>query len=128
MPQIPENLRYTNDHEWVLAEGDSWSVGITETAANQLGDLVFVQLPKVGDLLTKGQAFGVVESVKAVSDLFAPISGRVLAINEDLEASPEDVNTDPYGDGWLIRIQPSDKGELKELMDAAAYQKFIEES
>lgn len=128
MSQIPDNLRYTNDHEWVRPEGDSWTVGITQFAANQLGDVVLVELPKVGDLLTLGQSFGTIESVKSVAELFAPVSGRVLEINEELESDPENVNTDPYGDGWLIRIQPSDKEELKELKDAAAYQKFTSEN
>ncbi len=127
MSQIPENLRYTNDHEWVQASGDSWTVGITDTAQRQLGDIVYIELPKAGDLLTKGQAFGSIESVKAVSELYAPVSGRVLEINQALGDAPENVNTKPYGDGWLIRIQPSDKGELDELMDAAAYEKFTKE-
>lgn len=124
MSQIPQELRYTKDHEWVRPEGDSWTVGITQFAANQMGDVVMVELPKVGDLLTLGQEFGTVESVKSVSELFAPVSGRVLEVNETLGTDPELVNTDTYGDGWFIRIQPSDKDELKELMDAAAYEKF----
>jgi glycine cleavage system H protein len=125
MSNIPEDLRYTKDHEWVRPEGDSWTVGITQFAASQMGDVVMVELPKVGDLLTLGQEFGTVESVKSVSELFAPVSGRVLEVNETLSDDPELVNTDTYSDGWFIRIQPSDKDELKELMDAAAYEKFI---
>lgn len=127
MADIPENLSYTNDHEWLDKSGDSWRVGITQTAANQLGDVVMVELPKEGDLLTKGQAFGTVESVKAVSELFAPVSGKVTKVNDALTSSPEDINSDPYGDGWLIEIQPSDKTEADDLMNAAAYQKFTSE-
>lgn len=126
MSQIPTNLRYTSDHEWVLADGDAWTVGVTDAAQKQLGDIVYLELPKAGDLLTKGQAFGSIESVKAVSDLYAPISGKVLEVNPELESSPEDVNSDPYGDGWIIRVQPSDKSELNELMDAAAYHKLVD--
>lgn len=124
MSEYPSDLRYTNDHEWVRPSGDSWRIGITQFATNQLGDVVMVELPKVGDLVTKGQSFGTVESVKSVSELFAPISGRVTAINEELAGSPEDVNSDPYGDGWLIEIQASDASEKDDLMDAAAYEKF----
>lgn len=124
MSEYPSNLRYTNDHEWVRPEGDAWRIGITKFAANQLGDVVMVELPKVGDLVTKGQSFGTIESVKSVSELFAPISGRVSAVNDELQTSPEEVNTDPYGDGWLIEIQASDASEKDDLMDSAAYEKF----
>jgi glycine cleavage system H protein len=125
MAELPKAYRYTNDHEWLHPEGDAWRIGITQFAANQLGDVVMVELPNEGDLVTKGQEFGTVESVKAVSELFAPVSGRVAAVNKALEGDPELVNTDSYGEGWLIEIQPTDKGELDELMDVGAYDQFI---
>lgn len=124
---IPENLRYTNDHEWVLPEGEAWTVGVTEFAQRQLGDIVMAELPKVGDLLTKGQEFGTLESVKAVSELFAPVSGRVVEVNSDLEGEPELINSDSYGEGWLIKVQPSDKSELDELLTASAYDQLIKD-
>jgi glycine cleavage system H protein len=127
MSEFPSDLRYTNDHEWVRPAGDSWRIGITAFAANQLGDVVMVELPKVGDLVTKGQVFGSIESVKSVSELFAPVSGRVSAVNEGLQSSPENVNNAPYGDGWLIEIQASDASEKDDLMDSAAYGKFTTE-
>ena len=128
MAEHPKDLRYTNDHEWLRPEGDAWRIGITQFAANQLGDVVMVELPNEGDLVTKGQEFGTIESVKAVSELFAPVSGRVSAVNKALEGEPELVNTDSYGEGWLITIQPTDKGELEELMDAAAYDQLVKEA
>jgi len=117
----PDDLCYTSDHEWIRPEGDEATVGITEFARDQLGDVVFVELPNVGSLLTRGAAFGVVESVKAVSDLFAPASGEVVARNEALFDAPEAINQSPYGDGWMIRLRLSIPAELDELMDAAAY-------
>ena len=122
---VPADLRYTSDHEWVRIEGDSAIVGITAYAAEQLGDIVFVELPDVGRALEQFAAFGVVESVKAVSDLFAPLSGEVTATNPGLVASPESVNSDPYGDGWMIRIRIADSTQLGELLDAAAYDALV---
>lgn len=127
MAELPKTFRYTNDHEWLNPEGDAWKIGITQFAANQLGDVVMVELPNEGDLVTKGQSFGTVESVKAVSELYAPISGRVSAVNKELEGEPELVNTAPYSEGWLIEIQPTDKGELDELMDVTAYDTFTKQ-
>jgi glycine cleavage system H protein len=121
----PTDLRYTRDHEWVRVDGDEATVGITQYAADQLGDIVFVELPDAGRALEEAKAFGVVESVKAVSDLFAPVSGEVTAINGSLAADPELVNSDPYGDGWMIEIRPAASVEealsASNLLDAAAY-------
>jgi len=125
MSDIPSDLRYTNDHEWLRTAGTAWRVGITQFAVNQLGDITIVELPKVGDLVTKGQQFGSIESVKSVSDLLAPVSGRVIAVNEALKDSPENVNESPYDAGWMIDIEPSDKAELDELMTPAAYTTLV---
>jgi glycine cleavage system H protein len=125
MSNFPSDLRYTNDHEWVRVQGSSWRVGITQFAVDALGDITLVDLPKDGDQVTKGQRFGTVESVKSVSDLYAPVSGRVVAVNAGLKDAPEDVNADPYGKGWMIEIEPNDKGELEELMTADAYTKHV---
>ncbi len=122
---FPTDLKYTNDHEWLRAQGTGWRVGITQFAVDQLGDITLVDLPKEGDQVTKGQKFGVIESVKSVSDLYAPVSGRVVGINAALKDSPEDVNGDPYGKGWMIDIEPTDKGEMDDLMDVAAYQTHV---
>jgi glycine cleavage system H protein len=122
---VPAELRYTKDHEWVRVEGDEATVGITEYAASQLGDIVFVELPEVGRSLTQFAAFGVVESVKAVSDLFAPLTGSVSATNDGLAGSPEQVNSDPYGEGWMIKVTLSNAGEVDELLDANAYDALI---
>ena len=124
---VPTDLRYTKDHEWVRIEGDQATVGITEYAASQLGDIVFVELPDAGRKLDQHATFGVVESVKAVSDLFAPISGEVLATNDALTSAPELVNGEPYGSGWMIRIRLADPGEADGLLDAAAYDALIAE-
>jgi glycine cleavage system H protein len=118
---VPSDLRYTKDHEWVRVDGDEATVGITEYAASQLGDIVFVELPDAGRSLEQFAAFGVVESVKAVSDLFAPVSGDVAAANGALAGSPELVNSDPYGEGWMIRLTLTKREELDELLDATAY-------
>ena len=118
---VPSDLRYTKDHEWVRLDGGEATVGITEYAAGQLGDIVFVELPDVGRHLDQFAAFGVVESVKAVSDLYAPISGDVSARNETLAGSPELVNSDPYSEGWMIRLTLAAAEEIDELLDAAAY-------
>jgi glycine cleavage system H protein len=122
---VPLDLRYTKDHEWVRVEGDDATVGITEYAAGQLGDIVFVELPDAGRKLEQFATFGVVESVKAVSDLFAPVSGEVGAANDALTASPELVNTDPYGAGWMIRLRIERPDEVDELLDATAYDALI---
>jgi len=124
---FPEDLKYTEEHEWVLLEGELVSIGISDFAQDQLGDVVFVELPEVGDRVEIGKAFGVVESVKAVSDIYAPLAGEVVEVNVDLPDSPELINTSPYEDGWMIRIKPDDPAELDDLMDASAYQAFIEE-
>jgi len=124
---VPTDLRYTKDHEWVRVDGDEATVGITEYAAGQLGDIVFVELPDAGKTLTQHATFGVVESVKAVSDLFAPVSGEVTATNEALSGSPELVNGQPYGDGWMIRVRLADPIEADGLLDAAAYDALVAE-
>ena len=122
---VPADLRYTKDHEWVRLDGAEATVGITAYAAEQLGDIVFVELPEGGRSLSQFAAFGVVESVKAVSDLFAPLSGEVTTTNDALGGSPELVNSDPYGDGWMIRVRLSEPGEVDELLDAPAYDALI---
>jgi glycine cleavage system H protein len=124
---IPEDVRYTREHEWVRTKGARLVVGITDFAQDQLGDVVFVELPGVGDAVKKGEAFGVVESTKAVSELFAPVSGRVVEVNEPLTDAPETINDDPYEEGWMIVVEPSDGKEVDALMDAKAYRAFVEE-
>jgi glycine cleavage system H protein len=121
MTSIPTDLRYTSDHEWLRAAGSAWRVGITQFAVDQLGDITLVDLPREGDLVTKGQRFGTIESVKSVSDLYAPVSGRVTAINATLKDSPEQVNSEPYGAGWMIELEATEKSELDELMSPEAY-------
>ena len=123
---FPTDLRYTHDHEWLKAAGTSWRVGITQFAVDQLGDITLVDLPKEGDLVTKGQRFGTIESVKSVSDLYAPVSGTVVKVNATLKDSPELVNSEPYAGGWMIEIEPSDKGEVDELLAADAYEKLTQ--
>ena len=125
MSTFPTDLRYTHDHEWLRPEGANWRVGITQFAVDQLGDITLVDLPKEGEQITKGQRFGTVESVKSVSDLYAPVSGRVIAINAGLKDAPEDVNAEPYGKGWMIEVSPNDKAELDELMNAEAYSAHV---
>ena len=125
MTSFPTDLRYTPDHEWLRATGSTWRVGITQFAVDQLGDITLVDLPNVGDLITKGQRFGTIESVKSVSDLYAPVSGRVVAINTSLKDGPEQVNSDPYGNGWMIEIEAADKSEIAELMASDAYTKHV---
>jgi glycine cleavage system H protein len=124
---IPEDLRYTREHEWARMKGDKVVVGITDFAQDQLGDVVYVELPEVGDAVKRGESFGVVESTKAVSELFAPISGKVVEVNDPLSDAPETINEDAYEEGWMIVIQPSDPKELESLMDAKAYRAFVEE-
>ncbi len=125
--EIPQDLRYTREHEWARNKGGRIVVGITDFAQDQLGDVVYVELPDVGDPVKKGESFGVVESTKAVSELFAPISGKVLEVNAPLSDAPETINEDPYEEGWMIVIEPSDPKDLEALMDAKAYQAFVDE-
>lgn len=127
MSDYPKDLKYTNDHEWVRIDGDVAIVGITSFAAKELGDVVMVELPEEGEKVSKGDAFGTVESVKAVSELYAPLSGTITRVNTPLNDSPEYVNDDPFDEGWMIEIELSDPDELEELMDAAAYAEFIAE-
>jgi glycine cleavage system H protein len=124
---FPEDLKYTREHEWCRVQGNRAVVGITDHAQDQLGDIVYVELPEVGDGVKKGESFGVVESTKAVSELFSPVTGKVVEVNDPLSDAPETINEDPYEEGWLIQVEVSDPADLKDLMDAAAYQKFIEE-
>ena len=124
---FPEDLQYTRDHEWARIQGNRVTVGITDFAQDSLGDVVYVELPDTGDVVKKGEAFGVVESTKAVSDLFAPISGKVVEVNAPLVDAPETVNEDPYEEGWMNVIEAADPKELAELLDGAAYRKFVEE-
>jgi glycine cleavage system H protein len=124
---FPDDVRYTKDHEWVRAKGGQFVVGITDFAQDQLGDVVFVELPDVGDVVKKGESFGVVESTKAVSELFAPVSGKVVEVNDPLTDAPETINEDPYEEGWMIVVEPSDAKEVETLMDAATYRAFVEE-
>lgn len=126
--RYPEELKYTKEHEWARVEGDRARVGITDYAQGELGDVVFVELPKVGARLRQMQAFGVVESVKAVSDLFAPLSGEVVEVNAALAERPELVNQDPYGAGWMIVIALADPKELDNLLDSRQYQQYLSES
>ena len=124
---IPSDLRYTKEHEWVRVAGDEATIGITQHAADQLGDIVFVELPEPGRRLEQFATFGVVESVKAVSDLFAPVAGEVMEGNASLTATPELVNSDPYGAGWMLRVRLSDPAQLEQLLDAAAYEALTAE-
>ena len=121
---VPEELQYTRSHEWVRTEGDTATIGITDHAQDELGDIVFVELPEQGSTLGAGDSFGTVESVKAVSDLYAPVGGEVVEVNEALNDSPEKINEDPYGEGWIIKLRVSDEGNL---LSASDYVRFIEE-
>jgi glycine cleavage system H protein len=125
--QFPESLKYTKDHEWIKIEGDTATVGITEFAQRELGDIVFVDIDSVGKALQTNDIFGTVEAVKTVSDLFLPVAGTVTEVNSGLDASPESVNQDPYGAGWMIKMTIADAAELDGLMDAAAYKALIGE-
>jgi len=122
---IPDNLKYTKDHEWVRVEGDTAYVGITDFAQGELGDIVYVEIESVGEEVGREDVFGTIEAVKTVSDLFMPLSGKVLEKNPAIDANPEIVNKDPYGEGWLIRMALSDPSEMGELLDAAAYKSLI---
>jgi glycine cleavage system H protein len=122
---IPANLKYTKDHEWVSVEGDIATIGITDFAQSELGDIVYVEIETVGETLDQEEVFGSVEAVKTVSDLFMPVSGEIVEFNEGLESNPEAVNKDPYGDGWMIKVNISNASELDALLDAAGYQALV---
>jgi glycine cleavage system H protein len=122
---FPSELKYTSDHEWVRVDGSVATIGVTDFAQGELGDVVFVEIETVGESIDEGEVFGTVEAVKTVSDLFMPVSGEILEMNEDLEDNPEKVNEDPYGEGWMIKIQLSDPSQVDGLMDAAAYKDSI---
>lgn len=123
---IPDNLKYTNDHEWIKVDGDEAMIGITEFAQKELGDIVFIEVETEGETLATGEAFGTIEAVKTVSDMFMPVDGEVLEFNAELESNPEIVNKDPYGEGWIIKIKFSDPSAIDELLDAVAYKELIE--
>lgn len=122
---IPENLKYTKDHEWVSIDGDIATVGITDFAQKELGDIVYVEVETIDQTLEKDEVFGTVEAVKTVSDLFLPLSGEIIEFNENLESSPEKVNNDPYGDGWMIKLKIADLSQVDELLDNEAYKNLI---
>ncbi len=125
---VPENLRYSKDHEWALLEGDMVKIGITDFAQDALGDVVYVDLPNVDDNVSQNEVFGEVESTKSVSELYSPVSGTVAEINEDLLSSPQRLNEDPYGDGWICVVKTSDAAELDNLLDADGYRALTEDS
>jgi glycine cleavage system H protein len=127
MAAVPQDLKYTKDHEWARPSGKSVVVGVTSHAQEALGDVVYVELPKVGATLTAGQPFGVIESTKAVSELFAPVSGKVVKVNDALSDNPQTVNSDPYQSGWIVEVELSDTKQLDGLMDASAYEKLLAE-
>jgi glycine cleavage system H protein len=122
---VPDNLRYTKDHEWIRVDGELATVGITDHAQQELGDIVFVELPRVGAVLAQSASFGSVESVKAVSDVYSPVSGEVVEVNTALADAPERVNADPYGDGWILKLRLSDAGQVSGLMTAAQYTEYV---
>ncbi len=124
---FPDDLKYTKDHEWCRIKGGRAVVGITDHAQDQLGDIVYVELPEVGDAVKKGESFGVVESTKAVSELFSPVTGKVVEVNDPLSDAPETINEDPYEEGWMIQVEFADAKEADSLMDAVAYKKYLEE-
>ena len=123
--EIKENLSYTNDHEWIKIEGNIASVGITDFAQSELGDIVFIEVETIGEILNKNEVFGTVEAVKTVSDLFIPVSGKVLEFNNALEDNPELVNDSPYGDGWIVKIEINNTDEISDLLDSEAYKSLI---
>lgn len=125
---IPSNLKYTKEHEWARVEGNRVVVGVTAHAQEALGDVVFVELPKVGSTMTAGKQFGVIESTKAVSELYSPLSGKVVKVNDALTDSPQTINSDPYGAGWIVELEPSDSKEVAGLMDASAYENLLKNS
>jgi len=125
---IPDQCRYSDEDEWVRADSpEAWVIGVSDYAQQQLGDVVFVELPELGAAIKKGESFGVIESVKAVSDLYAPVSGEVISVNPDLDEAPESVNESCYGAGWIITIRPEDPDEWEQLRDAASYRKYVAE-
>jgi glycine cleavage system H protein len=126
--QCPEDLRYSKEHEWIRVAEGTGTIGITDFAQQELGDVVFVELPAIGTEVSPGQAFGVVESVKAVSDIYAPVSGTVTAVNERLASEPELLNQDPFGESWLVRVQLSDPAQVDTLMDAASYSAYVQQA
>lgn len=128
MSNIPENLRYSKDHEWVSVEGDVATIGITDYAQESLGDVVFIEFPKVGDVFQAHEAFGSVESVKAVSEIFTPLSGEIVEVNEPLNDDAEKVNSDPYGDAWIIKIKMENIGEADALLNSAEYEEYLSAS
>lgn len=124
---VPDNLKYSKDHEWIDVKGDTAIIGITDYAQGELGDVVYVELPEIGDSFEIQDAFGTIEAVKAVSDLYCPLKGEVLEINEELEDAPETVNMDPYGKGWMIKLKVSDSDQLNDLLDSKSYKELIGE-
>ena len=122
---VPANLKYTKDHEWVLINGDEATIGITEFAQSELGDIVFVEIETIGETMEKEAVFGSIEAVKTVSDLFMPLSGEIISLNEDLENNPELVNTDPYGKGWMIKVKYNNLDEISELLDNKSYEALV---
>jgi len=122
---FPDNLKYTKDHEWIRVEGDAGWVGITDYAQGELGDVVFVELPAIGTKVAQGKSFGTIEAVKAVSDIFAPVSGEVLEVNKDVSTTPDSVNKDPYGKGWMIKMRIGNPAELSGLLDVESYKKTV---
>ena len=122
----PEDLKYSKDHEWVRLDGDECVVGITDFAQGELGEVVYVELPEIGDSYEAGAEIGTIESVKAVAEVYAPIAGEVIAVNESLADAPEKVNDDPHGEGWLVRVKPASPDALGELMDASSYREFVD--
>jgi len=122
---FPENLKYTKDHEWILVEGDEAKIGITEFAQGELGDIVFVDISSEGETLNAEEVFGSVEAVKTVSELYMPVSGEILEVNADLENAPENVNSDPYGSGWMVRVKLSDASQIEGLMSAEQYREMV---
>ena len=127
MSSYPDDRFYSNSHEWIRVDGDTATIGITDHAQKELGDVVFVELPDVGEIFDEGQEFGTIESVKAVSELFLPVAGEIVEVNKGLVDEPNAVNEDPHGDGWLVRVKVTSDGALDGLMNAAAYEKFVEE-
>ncbi len=124
---FPDDMKYTREHEWVKVNGKVATIGVTDYAQEQMGDIVYVEMPGEGEILSKGDAFGVVESVKSVSDVYAPVSGKVVETNDPLKDNPETVNEDPYNEGWLVKLEMSDASELGELLDAKGYEAFVTE-
>jgi len=125
---VPQELMYTKEHEWIRIEGDEAVFGITDHAQSELGDITFVELPDVGSQIKRSESLATVESVKAASDIYAPLSGKIIGVNEVLQATPETINRSPYGEGWICRVSIGDIGEQNDLMDAASYEKYLEES